>query len=150
MPGALPCTGYDHHLARGIPAPGGWRQDVDEDLYNGFVGNNDRRVLNRLRGLPPGALATARPSFDDSRLDELLFRYRARNFPAALLESDTQRWHEHRAARLFNGTGGARTLEKLFNDIDALAETADERGEAILSAQYDYAEAIVKPPDSAV
>ncbi|WP_413439235.1 exodeoxyribonuclease I [Sulfuriferula sp. GW1] len=116
--------------------------DVDADLYGGFVGNNDRRVLNRLRSLPPEQLAQAQPSFDDPRLEELLFRYRARNFPATLTDSEAQRWHEHRAARLFEGAGGARTLEKLFNEIDALAETTDERGEEILAALYDYAEAI--------
>ncbi|MHB1176026.1 MAG: exodeoxyribonuclease I [Sulfuriferula sp.] len=116
--------------------------DVDADLYGGFVGNNDRRVLNRLRILPPEQLARAQPGFDDPRLEELLFRYRARNFPTTLNESEAQRWHEHRAARLFEGADGARTLEKLFNEIDALAETADERGETILAALYDYAEAI--------
>ena len=116
--------------------------DVDADLYGGFVGNNDRRVLNRLRSLPPEQLAQAQPGFDDPRLEELLFRYRARNFPATLTNSEALRWHEHRAARLFEGAGGARTLEKLFNEIDALAETADERGEEILAALYDYAEAI--------
>ena len=115
--------------------------DVDADLYGGFVGNNDRRVLNRLRILPPEQLAQAQPGFDDPRLEELLFRYRARNFPATLTDSEAQRWQEHRAARLFEGAG-ARTLEKLFNEIDALAETADERGELILAALYDYAEAI--------
>ncbi len=77
----------------------------------------------------------------------MLFRYRARNFPATLSDSEAQRWHEHRAARLFEGAGGARTLEKLFNEIDTLAETADERGETILAALYDYAEAIA--PESA-
>jgi len=116
--------------------------DVDADLYGGFVGNNDRRVLNRLRSLPPEQLAQAQPGFDDPRLEELLFRYRARNFPATLTDSEALRWHEHRAARLFDGAGGARTLEKLFNEIDTLAETADERGEEILAALYDYAEAI--------
>ena len=116
--------------------------DVDADLYGGFVGNNDRRMLNRLRGLPPEQLAQAQPGFDDPRLEELLFRYRARNFPASLTASEAQHWHAHCAARLFEGAGGARTLETLFNEIDALAETADERGEAILAALYDYAEAI--------
>ncbi|MHB1332149.1 MAG: exodeoxyribonuclease I [Sulfuriferula sp.] len=116
--------------------------DVDADLYGGFVGNNDRRVLNRLRSLSPEQLAQAQPSFDDPRLEELLFRYRARNFPTTLNESEAQRWHEHRTARLFEGASGSRTLEKLFNEIDTLAETADERGETILSALYDYAEAI--------
>ena len=34
--------------------------DVDEDLYGGFVGNDDRRTLQRLRGLSPQALADKR------------------------------------------------------------------------------------------
>ncbi len=116
--------------------------DVDADLYGGFVGNADRGVLNRLRGLTPAQLAAAQPAFADPRLNELLFRYRARNFPASLNPAEAQQWQAHCAARLFDGAGGARTLEALFNEIDTLAETADERGEAILGALYEYAEAI--------
>jgi len=87
-------------------------------------------------------LATARPSFEDERLAELLLRYRARNFPETLSEAEAQNWEEHRAARLFDGAGGARTVDELFGEIDALSETADERGEEILGALYEYVEAI--------
>ncbi|MFC7288515.1 exodeoxyribonuclease I [Herminiimonas glaciei] len=116
--------------------------DVDEDLYGGFVGNNDRRTLQELRALSPEALAQARPSFSDPRLEEIVWRYRARNFPHTLSEEEQQRWEDHRVARLFDGEGGARTIETLFAEIDQLSETADERGEEILGALYDYAEAI--------
>jgi exodeoxyribonuclease-1 len=116
--------------------------DVDEDLYGGFIGNGDRRRLNQLRTLPPVQLATSRSSFDDARLEELVFRYRARNFPATLTPEETERWEAHRAARLFEGEGGARTVEQLQGEIDALSETVDERGEEILGALYDYAESI--------
>lgn len=116
--------------------------DVDEDLYGGFIGNKDRGQLNRLRTLTPQQLADARPGFDNGRLEELLFRYRARNFPATLSDDDAQRWEEHRAARLFDGVDGARTIAMLFEEIDRLSETVDERGEELLGALYDYAEAI--------
>jgi len=116
--------------------------DVDEDLYGGFVGNNDRRQLTQLRALSPQQLAQARVTFDDVRLEELLFRYRARNFPDTLSTEETQRWEAHRAARLFDGEGGARTLDALFEQIDQLSESVDERGEEILGALYDYAEMI--------
>ena len=116
--------------------------DVDADLYGGFIGNADRAVLNRLRGLSPAQLAESQPSFSDPRLNDLLFRYRARNFPASLNPAESQQWQALCAARLFDGAGGARTLEALFNEIDTLAETADERGEAILGALYEYAEVI--------
>ena len=116
--------------------------DVDEDLYGGFVGNNDRRLLQELRALSPEAMAKANPSFSDVRLEEIFWRYRARNFPHTLSAEETQRWEEHRAARLFDAEGGARSIDKLFSEIDQLSETADERGEEILGALYDYAESI--------
>ncbi|KAF1057297.1 exodeoxyribonuclease I [Variovorax sp.] len=116
--------------------------DVDEDLYGGFVGNGDRRRLNQLRALSPAELAKDRTGFDDGRLEEIVFRYRARNWPETLSEEETQRWEEHRAARLFEGEGGARTVEGLFAEIDALSETVDEQGEELLGALYDYADAI--------
>ena len=125
-----------------LDAAGAEAPDVDQDLYGGFIGNGDRRRLNQLRALSPGQLAASRSSFDDPRLEELLFRYRARNFPDSLTPEEVQRWDAHRAACLFDGAGGARTVDQLFGEIDALSETADERGEAILGALYDYAEAI--------
>ena len=116
--------------------------DVDADLYGGFIGNADRAVLNRLRGLSPEQLAESQPSFADPRLKDLLFRYRARNFPASLNPAESQQWQALCATRLLDGAGGTRTLEALFNEIDELAETTDERGEAILGALYEYADAI--------
>jgi exodeoxyribonuclease-1 len=116
--------------------------DVDEDLYGGFVAPNDRRILERLRGLPGDKLAGKQPAFADGRLDELLFRYRARNFPATLDAEEAARWQQHCSERLHDGLGGGQTLAQFFERIDALSETADERGQAILGALYDYAEQI--------
>ncbi|MFN3376577.1 MAG: exodeoxyribonuclease I [Burkholderiaceae bacterium] len=123
------------------PAPEG-TPDVDTDLYGGFVGNGDRRKLQELRSLPPAQLARTRCSFDDPRLAELLWRYRARNYPDTLDADEAERWQAHRAALLYDGAGGARTIEQLFAQIDELFETADERGQNILGALYDYAEQI--------
>jgi exodeoxyribonuclease-1 len=123
--------------------------DVDEDLYGGFVGNEDRRTLERLRALSPQALAQrheSRPAFRDERLEELLFRYRARNFADTLSDEDRQRWTAHRAARLHHGEGGALTLARYFERIDELAEAdadstnddSDGHRQALLEALYDY------------
>jgi len=117
-------------------------RDVDEDLYGGFVGNADRRRLDHLRALSGDELARARTGFDDARLEELVFRYRARNFADTLSPDDSARWEAHRTARLIEGEGGALNVDGYFAQIDALSETADERGEAILGALYEYAEAI--------
>jgi exodeoxyribonuclease-1 len=67
--------------------------DVEQDLYGGFVGNTDRRRLNDLRAMTGEQLARRRaPAFDDPRLGELLWRYRARNFPESLSPEEVQRW----------------------------------------------------------
>lgn len=116
--------------------------DVDEDIYGGFVGTADRRRLNQLREFSAQNLASARHAFDDPRLAELVFRYRARNFPASLSAEEVERWEAHRAARLFDGEGGARTVQALSVQIDELIDSADERSEAVLGALYDYAEMI--------
>ncbi|MBC7445310.1 MAG: exodeoxyribonuclease I, partial [Polaromonas sp.] len=91
------------------PAP-----DVDEALYAGFLDTADRRRLDRLRGLPAAEMAHSRTGFDDERLPELVFRYRARNFPQTLSDEENQRWQAHRAARLLDGAGGARAIDTFF------------------------------------
>ncbi len=116
--------------------------DADEDLYGGFVGNSDRGRLQRLRELAPEQLASKRLAFDDARLEEIVFRYRARNFPDTLSSDERARWDQHRAARLHAGEGGALTVEAFFERIDALSETADEGGQEILAALYDWADQI--------
>jgi exodeoxyribonuclease-1 len=114
----------------------GTARDVDEDLYGGFVGNADRALLQRLRRLSPRELAERGPSFDDPRLDELFFRYRARNFPDTLDAAGQARWAEHRST-VFEAAIGPWQER-----VDALAETADERGQGVLEALMDYAESI--------
>ena len=134
-------------LGQGI---GGEPPDVDEDLYGGFVGNDDRRTLERLRALPPAQLATRRVAFADGRLEEVLFRYRARNFLATLDADEQARWQQHRVARLHDGAGGGPTLAVWLEQVDALAEQAmardDERAQALLEALVDWAEAVA--PDA--
>ena len=108
-----------------------------------FADDDDRRLLQQLRRLDPDALVVRRPAFHDARLEELLFRYVARNFPHTLDDAGRARWEAHRAERLFDGAYGHRTVEQLFDQIDRLSESVeDARGEAILGALYDYAETI--------
>ncbi|MEQ8514061.1 MAG: exodeoxyribonuclease I [Chromatocurvus sp.] len=94
--------GFDEKLAA-IHAPRDWPQDSDPDtqLYGGgFFSDSDRRVMDSLRRLPPDSLAAAAPVFEDTRLPEMFFRYRARNYPDTLDDADRERWDEFRLHRL--------------------------------------------------
>jgi exodeoxyribonuclease-1 len=127
--------------------------DVDEDLYGGFVGDADRATLARLRGLAPEALAGERPHFRDGRLEELLFRYRARNFGQTLNQEERERWQAHCIGRLHEGAGGGHTLQAWMQQIDTLAEQAmergDERAEAVLGELTDWASEVAEVAEPA-
>ena len=84
--------------------------------------------------MSPQALADKRPAFADPRLDELLFRYRARNFPETLHAAERAQWQEHCADRLCEAIGRRRSgLRGFAERIGALEAGADERGRGILA-----------------
>lgn len=114
---------------------------AEQDLYGGFVGDADRQRLESLRSRPVGSWPQDL-GFEDPRLAELVFFFRARNFPKRLSEAEQQRWEQHRKAVLLHGFGGARTAERLMEEIDVLSEHADETQEDVLGALYEWAEMI--------
>ncbi len=76
------------------------RSDVDGALYDGFVGDSDKRLMAEIAKTPPERLAALKPEFRDKRLPELFWRYRARNYPDTLSAEERSRWDAQRAVRL--------------------------------------------------
>jgi len=110
--------------------------DVDEDLYGGFLDNEDRRALQRLRGLPPERLAERQPAFNDPRLEELLLRFRARNHVDTLNAADRQHWRDHCRQRWL---GSPSWLERI---AELEATTTDDRGRAVLAELRRWGQAV--------
>jgi exodeoxyribonuclease-1 len=100
--------------------------DVDEDLYGGFVPDHDRYLLNRLRTLDADKLTLEDPSFTDKRLNELFFRYRARNFPGILNAEDQAYWQTFCANKL------NPRLPTFWKEFYILEQTATEAQRVIL------------------
>jgi exodeoxyribonuclease-1 len=115
--------------------------DPELMLYRGgFLPEADRRELERIRRMSATELAGYRPKFLDPRLEEILFRYRARNFPETLTETERERWESFRRRRLTEpGAGGSLTLAEYFGRIAALrASERDAAREAILDELETY------------
>lgn len=70
--------------------------DVDAQLYHGFFDDADKAVMNIIQQTEPRHLPALDLNFNDKRIETLLFRYRARNFPATLDDNERQRWLQHR------------------------------------------------------
>jgi exodeoxyribonuclease-1 len=79
--------------------------DADASLYDGFIGDGDKRRCADVRATPPQALGSRDFGFQDPRLAELLFRYRARNWPETLSAGEQLRWGEYRRHRLVDDSG---------------------------------------------
>ena len=114
--------------------------DPEQQLYDGFLGDRDRRLCEQVRRADPQRLAGENWPFDDSRLPELLFRYRARNFPETLSASEQSRWLEFCRNRLKSPEFGApNTLASFFQALDELQAKTESTQQAVLLEWRRYA-----------
>jgi exodeoxyribonuclease-1 len=75
----------------------------------------------QVRGTPPEQLGLREFGFTDPKYDELLFRYRARNWPATLSQDEHARWLAHCRDTLTRETPlTTLTLERFGTEIAAL------------------------------
>ncbi|QJQ12528.1 exodeoxyribonuclease I [Pseudomonas putida] len=115
-------------------------EDPEQQLYDGFVGDRDRRLCEQVRALEPAQLGRGQWMFDDPRLPELLFRYRARNFPETLTSEERQRWYGFCQQRLSDPQWGApNTLGDFEQARQQAWEGADEAGRSVLEAWQMHA-----------
>jgi len=90
-------------------------EDVDGALYGGgFVGDADKAKMRALRAATTDDLKRFSADFNDERLNKLLLRYKARNYPASLSSAERESWEEYRSARLAAmAPGFAKQLQEL-------------------------------------
>ncbi|WP_437616081.1 exodeoxyribonuclease I [Erwinia sp. V71] len=115
-------------------------EDVDAQLYDGFFGDADKSAMNIILNTPAVNLPALDISFNDKRIEKLLFRYRARNFPGTLDDAEQQRWLQHRRETLHpqRVQDYVLELESLFNLYED-----DKEKLALLKALFDYARELV-------
>ncbi|MBK5356278.1 exodeoxyribonuclease I [Pseudomonas sp. TH41] len=120
-------------------------QDPEQQLYDGFIGDRDRRLCEQVRTADPVQLAQQQWPFDDERLPELLFRYRARNFPDTLNFEEQERWRIFCQQRLSDLEWGApNTLETFVEAAAQLNITATSFQRQVLNEWQDYVQGLRK------
>lgn len=120
-------------------------KDPDLMLYDGFFSDRDRSALNALKALTPELLAVANPEFDEPRLTEMVFRYRARNYPESLTQFEQAKWQEFRRQRLTGRhLGVSLTLDEFNQRLVTLdAEPLPPRQRQIVSELRAYSQSIL-------
>ena len=96
--------------------------DPDTQLYGGgFFSDADRKTMTRMRQMTPQQLADSQFKFQDARLPEMLFRYRARNYPESLSVTELERWEAFRKERLLGkSTGGESRADQYRLSLEKL------------------------------
>lgn len=119
--------------------------DPDAALYGGgFFSDRDRAVMNKVHQSDPTTWNDSEFSFTDDRLEAMLFRLKARNYPHLLTSDELQAWEAFRSERLLDpNASGARTFEQFAKELNELAQSLNDPNQiAILEELHMYAESI--------
>ena len=132
-----------HDILRSPPAKP--QPDADASLYEGFLGESDRRVMADIRRCPPEQLASMQSRLKDTRLHTLLARYQARNWPNSLQGDAENHWQDYRKQRLVCGNGTSEyTLAEYDLTIQDLRthNTHDQNQTPLLDALEDWGKSL--------
>jgi exodeoxyribonuclease I len=124
-----------------------WSKEKPEPeaaLYDGgFFDDTDKKLMSVVRAVEPAELSEIAGDFHDARLQEMLPRYKARNFSASLTDEERTAWEKYRAQALLDG-GTESRLAKFMQKLGELAETESGQEKRYLLEELQlYAESIV-------
>jgi len=120
------------------------RSEAEQQLYQGFLPNQDKPLLNEVRRANLDDFKQHSFHFTDARYNQLLFSYRARYFADSLTEEEQQTWRESCQWRLTDQSAGYLTLEQQASEIDQLLADSSltEEKRAVLAALQQWTEQI--------
>ncbi len=99
--------------------------DADAALYDGFLSSADRAQCARALGQLLSGAQSPDVMFGDARLNELLFRFRARRNDSALTADELLRWRQIVRRKLVGTSTGGLTLASYRSLLDQLEGSED-------------------------
>ena len=120
------------------------QDDPDAMLYTGgFFSQSDKNSMALIRDAHPEALDDMQFGFQDRRLEEMVFRYRARNYLETLNGDEREKWEEYRKQKLLGPSNGINLNYEMFaKAINEAAQTAPVEKHELLQELATYAESI--------
>ena len=116
-------------------------KNPDYALYQGFFSDHDRNLMMQIHQIAPEHLAASAPIFQDERLNQLVFRFRARNFPHTLTFDEQQKWRRYCHDKLTMGEDSpALRIDEFMLALENMLELqqTDPKKVAILQALYKF------------
>ncbi|WP_444996484.1 exodeoxyribonuclease I [Aliikangiella sp. IMCC44359] len=111
----------------------------DHALYSGgFFKPSDKSKMQKIRRSNWEELANNTFNFDDGRLNEMLFRYRARNAPDSLSAEEIRRWNQFKKDNYFDENSGSTLTYSNFIEKISLLKQDKNNNQEILIALESY------------
>jgi exodeoxyribonuclease-1 len=122
------------------------REEPEQQLYEGFLANRDRPLLEQIRAASAEEFRQQNFCFSDSRYNKLLFIYRARYFPESLSAQEQAVWLENCRWRLTDSKSGYLTVEQQLSDISNLLSDSNlsDNKRAVLQELQDWTKVVTK------
>jgi exodeoxyribonuclease-1 len=122
--------------------------DVDCQLYDGFMNDHDARLMSVVRAALPEELTALVDEVQDKRLKCLLPLYKARNYPGSLTAEERAEWDNFCKKRLFDGGSKSKFARfgQRLNELSSSKLTQDQQfaleelrlyAESIMPAEID-------------
>ncbi len=121
--------------------------DPDRMIYSGFFDQPDKQQMHRVHSHTPEELGRETFHFQDPRLEQMLFRYRARNWPEALNEEERLRWQRFCQHRILDKEAGSSIhYEQFQTEILTLAQEHANNPEKlqVLQSLAEYGESLLQ------
>ncbi|HSH18768.1 MAG TPA: exodeoxyribonuclease I [Candidatus Saccharimonadales bacterium] len=119
--------------------------EVECQLYEGFIPNGDKAKMAAVRAADAKELKGFDPGFSDKRLQQMLVRYKARNYPSSLTDNERAAWETYKTDRL------RKAWPQFINDLQQaeknLTDRTDPAEQYIIEELRLYAEAVIPATD---
>jgi exodeoxyribonuclease-1 len=120
-------------------------KDPDLMIYSGkFFNSHDKKLMEVIRDTKPDDLARLDLPFNDPRLPEMFFRYRARNFIETLSEEELKRWNQFRRQKLHESGAVSKFADSIKKANDQVVAKNIVNGREVLLELKEYVHQITE------